>query len=84
MGRQYAAILGTIAFTTVILQGLMRDVGLARTLEAAAISAVMFCAIGYVVGRVATWIVVNSLGPDSPYAPAVAQPESRFVRSTKP
>jgi hypothetical protein len=81
--RQYAGILGMIAFTTVILQGLVHDVALNRTLEAAAISTVIFCVIGGVVGRLAGWIVLDSMGADAARESADGRLKLRPARSTK-
>jgi len=81
--RQYAVILGMIAFTTVILQGLMHDVELNRTLEAAAISTIVFCAIGGVVGRLAGWIVLDSLGADAERESADPRMKLRPARTAK-
>jgi hypothetical protein len=61
VGRRYAGILGTIAFTTVVLQGLVRGGDMESTLRAAALSTLAYTGIGYVVGRLAAWIVHDSL-----------------------
>jgi len=61
VGRQYAGILGAIAFTTVVLQGLGHDAEVESTLRSAVISTGLFAAIGYAVGEVAGWIVLDSV-----------------------
>ncbi len=61
MGRQYAAILGTIAFVTVIVQGWAGGFELRQTLETAVLSTLTYGAIGYVVGTAAAGIVRNSI-----------------------
>ncbi len=61
MGRQYAGILATIAFTVVIVQGLIRGTELVEGLESALFSTMVFWGIGYAVGTVAGWIVRDSI-----------------------
>lgn len=61
MGRSYAGILGTIAFTVVILQGWIHAGQPRQVLESAILSTMAFCVIGYSVGTIAGWIIRNSI-----------------------
>ncbi|MGD9723568.1 MAG: hypothetical protein AB7O59_19200 [Pirellulales bacterium] len=61
MGRQYAGILSTIAFTAVVLQGLGRGAAVADTLRAALASGLVFAVFGFFVGQLAGWIVLASV-----------------------
>jgi hypothetical protein len=61
VGRSYAGILGTIAFTVVILQGWIHAVQPRQVLESAILSTMAFWAIGYAIGAVAGWIIEESI-----------------------
>ncbi len=61
MGRSYAGILGTIAFTVVILQGCIHAAQPRQVLESAIICTMAFWAIGHVLGTAAGWVVRSSI-----------------------
>ncbi len=56
-----ASILGLIALTTIMLRGLVHGAEVEQTLEAAAVSTAIFCVMGYVVGKLAGGIVLDSV-----------------------
>jgi len=82
VGRHYAGVLGSIAFTTIVVRGLIEGAGVESTLRAAAISTVLFTAIGYVVGRMAGWIVLESVRQQMAAAIAVGQTHPKMARAT--
>jgi hypothetical protein len=61
VGRSYAGVLGTIAFTTVLLRGMASGAVVETTLASAVISLVVFTLLGYFVGRLAGRIVLDSV-----------------------
>jgi hypothetical protein len=61
MGRTYAGVLGPIAFLTVTVRGLKQGGGVEPVLLAAWLALVAFAALGYVVGRLAGWMVEQSV-----------------------
>jgi len=82
VGRQYAAILGTIAFTVAITQALVRGVELGPALETAFLSTMAFWGIGYCVGNVAGWIVRDSIHEDEIETLLGQAHHTRWVRQT--
>ncbi len=82
MGRQYAGILATIAFTVVIGQGLIRGTELVEGLKAALVSTMVFWAVGYAVGTVAGWIVRDSIHEEEIEALVGQLPPRRWNRAT--
>lgn len=61
MGRSYAGVLGPLAFATVLIRGALQAGGSESTLGTACLALWMFSAIGYVTGRIAEWIVEDSV-----------------------
>jgi hypothetical protein len=61
VGRTYAGVLGPIAFLTVALRGWKQGSGVEPSLLSAWLALVAFAALGYVVGRLAAWIVEESV-----------------------
>ena len=61
MGRSYAGVLGPIAFAILIFRGLLADAGVEGTLLAATAGMAVFSAIGYIAGRVAEAVVLDSV-----------------------
>ena len=61
MGRHYAGILGLLAFFTATTRGVMGGAGVESTLLSAAIQLFVFAFVGYVVGQLAGWVVLDSV-----------------------
>ncbi len=61
MGRNYAGILGSISFGTVIARGLLDRGNVESALLTAGGAMFAFAAIGYVVGQLAERIVVEAI-----------------------
>lgn len=61
MAHVYAGILGPLAFVTTVARGLTHGGGTMSTLLTAWCCLLAFSAIGYVVGRVAEFIVADSV-----------------------
>lgn len=61
MGRTYAGVLGPIAFLTMAARGWKQGGDVEPVLLSAWLALVAFAALGYVVGRVAAWIVEDSV-----------------------
>ena len=61
MGRHFAGILASIAFTTTVMRGLVEGAGVESTLQSAVISLVCFSLVGYVIGQLAGLIVLDSV-----------------------
>ena len=61
MAHVYAGILGPLAFLTVVARGFIHGGGPMSTLFTAWCGLLAFSAIGYVVGRLAAWIVEDSV-----------------------
>lgn len=61
MGPSYAGILGPLAFTLVLLRGMIDGSSPDGILSTAAASLAVFAAIGYVAGRVADQVLWDSV-----------------------
>lgn len=61
MGRTYAGILGSLAFTTMLARGVIDRSGAEATLILATISLFAFAGLGYVVGQIADSIVLEAV-----------------------
>ena len=61
MAHVYAGILGPLAFATTVARGLVHGGGTSSTLWTACCCLLAFSAIGYVAGRLAEWIVEDSV-----------------------
>ena len=61
MGRSYAGILGLVAFLSVMIQGFIANAATEPTLFRAWIGLLVFTAIGYLSGRLAQWMVEDSI-----------------------
>lgn len=61
MGRSYAGTLGLAAFAAVLVRGVLRGGAIEATLQAAWIGLWGFAAVGFVAGRLAEWIVEESV-----------------------
>lgn len=61
MGRLYAGILGPMAFAIVVTRSLIHGGGLSSTVPLAVASLFVFAAVGYLAGRIAEMIVVDSV-----------------------
>jgi hypothetical protein len=61
MGPSYAGILGPIAFVTTLVRGVIGGGGADQALVSSAIHLLAFAAIGYVLGRVAEYVVLESV-----------------------
>lgn len=57
MARQYAGILGTLAFVTVIARALVEGGGEVSVMQTATLAMVVFALVGAVVGRLAAFLV---------------------------
>ncbi len=62
MARIYAGILGPLALLTCLTRSMLHGGGVESALLAAWFSLLVFAAVGYVVGRLAEWIVDESVG----------------------
>ncbi len=62
VARIYAGILGPLALVTCVARGLLHGSGVESTLLSAWLSLLVFSAVGYVIGRLAEWIVDESVG----------------------
>ncbi len=61
MGRNYAGILGPVAFATVVARGLLDGSGLEPTLKLACVCLFGFAALGYVIGQIGGRVVSDSV-----------------------
>ena len=61
MGRMYAGVLGPLAFTTILARSLVHGSGAEATLKTAILCLFAFTVIGYVAGRIADSIVIDSV-----------------------
>ena len=57
----YAGILGSMAFFTTVMRGLIGGAAVHSTLSAAIIHLFLFAMVGYVVGSGADWIAVHAV-----------------------
>lgn len=80
MGRHYAGILGLLAFLTVVMRGLVHGAGAESTLLAAAIHLFLFAFVGYLVGQLAGWIVLDSVRAK---LAAIDRPQSSTVTTKR-
>ena len=80
MGRQYAGILGLLAFLMIVARGLTRGAGVETTLLAAAFHLFLFAFIGYIVGQLASWIVLDSVRTK---LAAIEQPQPLTVKTKR-
>ncbi|MEX0936773.1 MAG: hypothetical protein WDZ59_02855 [Pirellulales bacterium] len=61
MGRNYAGIMGALAWVVVVVRGI-KDGGSAQSvMTAATVSVIAFAALGWIVGSMAQWIVDQSV-----------------------
>ncbi|MFV1966988.1 MAG: hypothetical protein ACC628_16300 [Pirellulaceae bacterium] len=61
MGRMYAGVLGPVAFVTTLARGLIDAGGVETTLKVATFCLFAFAAIGYVAGRIADLMVIETV-----------------------
>lgn len=61
MGRSYAGVLGPLAFAILAARGLLAGAGAEGTMLAASAGLAIFSAIGYIAGRIAEFIVLDSV-----------------------
>ncbi len=61
MARQFAAVLGLLAFAALMLRGALVGAGLEATMVRAVTSLAAFAAIGAVVGGLAQWILDDTV-----------------------
>jgi hypothetical protein len=61
MGRAYGGILGCLAFSTVLVRGLIEQSLPGSTLAVACACLFGFAAIGYIIGRIGDGIVADSI-----------------------
>jgi hypothetical protein len=61
MGRRYAGILGTLAFSTVLVHGVTHDAGAAETLLRASGALVVMAGVGAIIGALAGWTVAEAV-----------------------
>ncbi len=61
MGGSYAGILGPIAFLTALARGWLNAESVEAILLVAWLNLLVFAAVGYVIGRIAGWIVEDSV-----------------------
>lgn len=61
MGPSYAGILGSLAFVIVILRGALHGYAAEGTIKLSILMMFVFAAIGYIVGRVASNTVRDSI-----------------------
>jgi hypothetical protein len=61
MGRAYAVVMGSLAFSTVVLRCVLRSSAVEATVGQAVICLFVFAAIGAAIGQLAGWIVDDSV-----------------------
>ena len=61
MGRSYGGILALVAFLTIVARGLAGEGSAESTLKTACLFLFAFGGAGYLVGRIAEWIVTDSV-----------------------
>jgi hypothetical protein len=57
VGRSYAGVLGLVAFAAAVARGVVHGAGTEATLGRASASLAAFMALGWLIGRLAEWIV---------------------------
>ncbi|MFH1267662.1 MAG: hypothetical protein ABIK89_18255, partial [Planctomycetota bacterium] len=62
VARIYAGILGPLALLTCVARGILHGSGVESTLLSAWFGLLAFSALGFVIGRLAEWIVDESVG----------------------
>jgi hypothetical protein len=77
VGRHYAGILGLLAFLTIVTRGLVHGAGVESTLIAAAFHLFLFAFVGYIVGQLAGWIMLDSFRTKMA---AIEEPRALTVR----
>jgi hypothetical protein len=61
VGRNYAGVLGLLAFFTALARGLLHEASAEGTLHTACLALLAFAAVGYVVGSLAAWNIEQSI-----------------------
>lgn len=61
MARIYAGIMGPLAFATALARGLINSAEVITTLAGACLALLVFAALGYIVGSIASRIVEESV-----------------------
>lgn len=61
MGRNYAGVLGLLAFFTTLARGLTQGANAEGTLLIACLALLIFAVVGYVIGSLAAWNVEQSI-----------------------
>jgi hypothetical protein len=61
MARNYAGILGTLAFAAVVARNLVHNAAASEAVWQASVMLFYFATIGYAIGRVGQWIVDESV-----------------------
>jgi hypothetical protein len=61
MGQTYAGVLGPLAFATTLARGILAGHGLEPTMLAASIALFAFAALGFVTGKLADYLVGESV-----------------------
>lgn len=61
MGQTYAGILGPIAFLLTVARGLIHGGGAETTLKIACLCLFLFAGVGYLLGRIAEYVVEDSV-----------------------
>jgi AAA+ superfamily predicted ATPase len=77
MGRTYAGILGSLAFSTVVLRGAIAGLSAPSTLLTATISLFAFAGIGWIAGSLAETIVDEAVRSRFQTELAAAEEESK-------
>jgi len=84
MGRSYAGILGSLAFSVEMLRGVVRSGGAESTVLAAVIALFAFAAIGFVIGEFGAWTVDNSVRSRLAAEIAAAKPSTAATNPQPP
>ena len=61
MGPSYAGILGTLAYVSVILRGVLQGYAVEGTIKLSILLLFVFAAIGYVIGKIAESTIEDSI-----------------------
>ena len=83
MGRSYAGILGSLAFATVIVRGLLAGADVIGTIKTASAALFVFAAVGYVAGRIAAAVVRDSVHAKYQALANANQESEHSTRATK-